>query len=401
MDSIKRTILPISMLNISTLERSLLRLTIKLDKLFLNFEKFSLTAPEISWTVNYIDQQINKAMLLFKYKEKQMLIDYNILVNQINIKYIQDAQTTSTIPRQVQLRNEETLFSVNEYIDMNRYIHRTMKNMKIIMKNDKINDDKAIPSNAIPLTKIEKVEQRKQILLKKGKYIHNKIVIIIADIFRKYPESRPSRMRINNIIYNQFVSIYNYPKKIIIAKLKLEKTDRDFEEQITKLEELKNIDFRLLGEHIVIKLLEKRKPELEIIKEILCSHIKIYQDKIDSKNTILVNNFTTILQYKIDKINTEYTSTLKQLDDTSNKSTNFKPLNELSTMIVLIAKKLAIEREKKQINWSIEYFQNKTKITYPGNVAKLTETTKEYTELYQPEINNNATKYLELINLSY
>ena len=401
MDSIKRTILPISMLNISTLERSLLRLTIKLDKLFLNFEEFSLTAPEISWTINYIDQQINKAMLLFKYKEKQLLIDYNILVNQINIKYIQEGQKTSTIPRQVQSRNEETLFSVNEYIDMNRYIHRTMKNMKIIMKNDKINDDKAIPSNAIPLTKIEKVEQRKQILLKKGKYIHNKIVIIIADIFRKYPESRPSRMRINNIIYNQLVSIYNYPKKIIIAKLKLEKTDRDFEEQITKLEELKNIDFRLLGEHIVIKLLEKRKPELEIIKEILCSHIKIYQDKIDSKNTILVNNFTTILQYKIDKINTEYTSTLKQLDDTSNKSTNFKPLNELSTMIVLIAKKLAIEREKKQINWSIEYFQNKTKITYPGNVAKLTETTKEYTELYQPEINNNATKYLELINLSY
>ena len=59
------------MTNIDTLERKLLKLNIKLDKLFFNFEEFSLTAPEISWTAIYIEHQISKTVVSFKYKEQQ------------------------------------------------------------------------------------------------------------------------------------------------------------------------------------------------------------------------------------------------------------------------------------------------------------------------------------------
>ena len=385
------------MTNIDTLERKLLKLNIKLDKLFFNFEEFSLTAPEISWTAIYIEHQIGKAIVCFKHKEQQQLIDYNILVNQINVRYIQEDQRTNTIPITPQiLRNKAILFSVNEYIDMNKYIHRNIKNIKIIIKNDKI-EAAIVPLNTISLTTIEKIEQHRQILLKTGKQIHDNIVVIIADIFRKYPGLSHSRIRINNIIYNQLINIYNNPKKIIIAKLKLEKSDLELKEQIKKLEELNNIDFKILAKPIAIKLLEKRKPEIEIIKEILCNHIKIYQNEINSKGKILVNNFNNILQYKINKIDAEYASILNNLNNILNNNIYFNALNEFDTMIVLVARKLALEREKKQINWSILYFQNETKTSYPGNAAKLSETTKEYTKLYQPLINYNMLKYLELI----
>ena len=80
---------------------------------------------------------------------------------------------------------------------MNRYIHKTIKNIKIIIKNDKT-EPAIVPPNTILLTNIEKIEQQRKILLKTGKRIYDNIVVIIADIFRKYSGSSFSRIRINN-----------------------------------------------------------------------------------------------------------------------------------------------------------------------------------------------------------